>query len=360
MTQKNAEADKWYNKYEKIKGHEEKIKTVLDICSSNKPIEFYKYVDIFEIIDSDIQKGFMENENLSLYFEFLDKFMEQCPVAFSVDFMWYIREMIKWHVYKENYDKVHRLANYLIENPKEEPDIIFDIIDHLILNNCIDDASSLSEKYYRVLSDGKETLGGGIFEMAIIGSMLAISKCLQENSCNYDALIKILDKYGLGQEEKIIKKRVDILNKKIGYAEWQDDNLTKKEYIYLLTLEFAMYLNENYKLDYAVSLYLHILILNYLLETKQKIDVKLNHKITDEYIASYAGGMCSLSQSRAFGILVALNFFYDFLKSKCIIDNDTYSTSQKTLTKLNLDLLHAFENSIWRYNFALKYLYSKK
>jgi hypothetical protein len=302
----------------------------------------------------------MKNDDMKGYCNFLETIRTDHPGVFQLDTGWHIRDMVYTYIFTSQPERVKDAVEYLIKHPKEDPDIIADLLDVLTVNGFTEEAWKLLQFYYFFLKKGGQTIPAGINELSILSSIFIIAKHvhLPKGTYDYTTLKKDLAKFDYEQEEKYLSRRIKIISDDTyEYKKWSRDDLTGKngsENFYFLSLEFARHLIEK-----GMDMILAQLLQNYLLEYYDEADIgfslKFNKKKTDEYLALLAGFM-SLNQTRAFIVLCSLKLFYDFLKEREIVDDETYERAIKGITSLKEDLFKAFNTSMWKYRFAYKLL----
>ncbi|MFH1711119.1 MAG: hypothetical protein ABH840_02295 [Nanoarchaeota archaeon] len=336
--------DEWWERFEETDPVEGRIGLIKEVGDLKKPKEFYKSLEIGDAIFEHIEPSF--KENLSGYCSFLEALKDNYPIIFDLEAVWFVRWMIKYYIFCGKNNKIGSLVDYLVKNPKDDPDIIFDILDLLIINEDIDNAWKLFTNYYVFFNDSKSIIPSGMDELSVLGGVFIVSREKEEN------IKKELKRYNYQQKENILMERVKILRKKeyVNKA-WKKEDFQGKEKmlnLYFLSLEFARALKKKYNL--VTAHYLQHALYDYYYEMGMDNFV-FNEQKTDELLATYAG-MTSLSQTKAFVILCSIKLFYDFLKANSLIEGETYHDSLVGINNLSDSLHKAFEKDIWKYKFA--------
>jgi hypothetical protein len=270
------------------------------------------------------------------------------PEIFDTIADWAIKSLTKYYIFKKEPEKVKKVINHLIKNQKDDPDIIFEILDCLIINEYIQEAEDLIQSYYKFFEETKSMIPSGLFELTYLQSIFIISKTKKEN---IKEELKTID---YTQEEKILNKRIDILrNKEYKSQNWNLNDFKKKEKninLYFLTLEFGRALQKEH--NPVTAHYLQKTIYEYYAEIDIN-DFKFKKEKTEELLVSYIN-LFSIAVTRAFIIIYTIELFYKFLRKKNLINEEAFSSSIKDIKYLSEELNKKFKEEIWKYNFTKK------
>jgi hypothetical protein len=347
------EIDAWWKKFGSIKDPKQKIEMVKKACDK----EFYTGLDIGTAIFDYIRSDFMKNQDVKGYCDFLERLRTDHPGVFQLDTGWHIRDLVYTYIFTSQPERVRDAVEYLIKHPKEDPDIIADLLDVLIVNGFTEEAWKLLQFYYFFLKKGEQTIPAGIYELSVLSSIFIIAKYVHLPKYDFTALKKELTKFDYGQKEKYLFRRIKILSDDAyKYKKWSKDDLTGKsssKNLYFLSLEFARHLIKEKGMDMVLAQSLQNYLFVYYHEAG--FSLKFNKEKTDEYLALLAG-FVSLNQTRAFIVVCSLKLFYDFLKERKLVDNETYERAIKDINSLKEGLFKAFNDSMWKYKFAYKLL----
>ena len=345
--EEKKEIDMWWTEFKRSDVNK-KIELVIDICNLKKDKKFYEDFEIFDAIN-DIKGKLTENQESKKYLELLEEIKQDYPSCFNASVSWFIRDLI--YGYSEsNPEKIMDLIKYLIDNPDDNPDLIGELVDFLIIKGFLDGAKELLKFYYPFLKKMGSTIPLGLYELANILSFFVIaehSQCKTEEALNSikkdlsDLDIKLMDKL-------LVKKLAIILNKDYQYTKWKHVNLKNEKNFYTLTFEFTIYLWKN-KFNLVLAQFFQDCVLDYFLESKNSI-FKFDKKEAEECIASWCG-FISLRKTRAFAILYSLFLFYQFLFKMELIKELEYKIIKLDLEELKNKLFSAFEYEGEKYKY---------
>ncbi|MFH1637210.1 MAG: hypothetical protein ABIB71_02175 [Candidatus Woesearchaeota archaeon] len=352
------EVDQWWNRFNAAKGASQKAEAIRSVCRQNKGKDFYEELEIDEAIFDDVEPEFLKENNMPGYCAFLESLKDYFPDAFGSGASWHIRTLAYWHIFQSKPKKVKEDVEYLLNSPKDDADIIGDLLDILIANGFTEDAWKLLRSYYPFLKKSGKTIPWGIEELSKLSSFFLIHNHVNLKTGKYmlEPLKEELLRFDYKQEDKLLLQHLNIISSKdYCYRSWPlKDFKYTEDNLYILTYEFMRHLLDTKRADFVCAHLLQDCVLDYFLETEQRLDCP-NKEIADEYLASWCG-MLSLRQTKAFIILCGLILFYDFLHKRELISESTYSLAKDGLYDLRRMLSDAFKKGLWKYKFAEKLL----
>ncbi|MBU2638559.1 MAG: hypothetical protein KJ955_06295 [Nanoarchaeota archaeon] len=346
---KKSLTNEWWDEFEALEGIEPKIEAVKELCALKADKEFYKKIDIGEAVIriGDESKGSKES-----YHNLLDTLRKEHADIFDMDARWYIRDLIYYYISKEWRGDIKGLVEYLVKNPKEDADIICDLLDVLIVNGFTREAWRLLDFYYFFLREGGNTIDKGIFELSVLAGFFIIYKNvdLEGGTFSLEAIKKGLSRFDCEPKKEIISERLRIITSKEFHFAGNIQERRGKLGAYFLTCEFMRHLLDAKKTNFVCAHMLQEYMFRYISETKHDI-CDFNKEETGSYLGSFCS-LLSLGQTRAFIILCAMFLFYDFLYEKKLIEADAYTKTKNELNELKDGLFKAFEKSLWKYKFT--------
>jgi len=352
---KKSITDEWWEEFEALEGIEPKIQAVKELCVLKADKEFYNKIEIGDAI-LKIGEASKDGADMARYHALLEILKNEYPDIFDMDAKWYVRDLIYSYIYTQKRERVKGMAEYLLQNPGEDPDIIGDLLDILIVNGFTDEAWQLLNFYYFFLRDGGNTIDEGIFELSVLAGFFIIYKNVnpEDGSFNLKAIKDELARFDCKPKENILLERLRIIASKEFHYTTSLKERKGSDGIYFLTCEFMRHLLDTKKTDFVCAHLLQGCMFNYLSETKQDI-CNFKKEEANEYIASWCG-FISLRQAKAFIILCAMFLFYDFLYEKKLIGIEVYTKTKTELNELKDALFKAFEKSLRKYRFTEKLL----
>lgn len=355
--------NEWWDDFDKIKDNNGRIAAIRKIAGKGK--EFYQELDIGTAFFEYIQPEFQKNCDMNGYAGFLESIRADFPDMFAADASWHVRHLIKYYICSSQPGKTKEIIGYLINNPLgEQPDVIFDIMDFLIINGFTDDVWKILEVYYPIFDKSDKIIPAGVMELSILSSIFIINKNIGLNGeFDLGLIKKELEKFDYSQKGRYLMARLNILSKSnYVFRKWSRADFQGKkaaENLYYLTLEFARFLSTEKKIDANIAGFLQYCLENYLHETEISPGLEFNRQKADEYLVALVG-MFSLSRTRAFITLCSIRLFYEFLDERQIIDNSIYSQAMQDIEYLKECMFKAFKKEMWKYRFAEKYLGQQK
>ncbi len=342
------EAEMWWIEF-KRSNLDKKIQLVIDICNLKKDKDFYDDFEIYDAIN-DIKIGLTENQKSKEYLRLLEKIKQDYPSCFNVSVSLFIRDLIYGYS-KSNPEKVWELVKYLINNPDDDPDILGELVDFLIINGFLNAAKEILVFYYPFLKKTGNTTPIGLYELANILSFFIIAKhfqCKNEEEALNSIKKDFLDLNIKPDDKILIEKLAIVLNKNYQYIKWKPSNLKKINNLIILNLEFAKYLMEN-NFNPVLAQFFQDCSLNYFLESKKSI-LEFDKKEVEKCLASWCN-FFSVRTTRAFAILYSLFLFYKFIFKRKLISENKYKLIESDLEELKNKLFKALENESERYKY---------
>lgn len=335
----------WYNKIDNAEGIDEKILVLKEILKSGDHNE----IDILDALDSLPQK---DEEQTKKYNEFLEFIMDEHKEIFIENISWLSRDLIYWYSYTHHDDKIKQLVDLLIEYPKEDPDVILDIIDILMLYNYSNETLKLIEIYYKIFNEGSKMIASGLYELAIPASCCILDKYVNLENKRYDIdeIKKEMDKFKLEQKDEYLRRKLDVIvgKNKDSYELPEKRQLNHLDKYYF-TLTFIRFLIEEKGFKPSTSCFIHQLILDCFYESKSD-PINFNIKDIDKYIASWCG-IASIRITRSFGIISAFILYIKFLHKNEHIDNNKFKEYIQIFNDFASYLLKDSGKHSWKYSF---------
>lgn len=353
-----AEVKRWWDEFGRIRDLDGKIAAVLRVCALNREEEFYKELDIGSAILDCIQEDFIRKRDREGYCRFLESLRRNFPKVFNLNSGYHAEFLIRWYAFTTQAERLVDIINHLVEFPREEPDILIDLMDVLILNGFTEEAWKLIRSHYPVIRGGDETVPEGKHEIALLAGIFIIAKHAEEGAFDTERLKKDLDEFDLmPQNEERYMGRLEIMFSK-GYEcrEWPKGALRGNKAwknLPVLTGEFVRFLRERKGMNSVCAQLLESYILEYFLRTRPKPLFTFSKSATDEYLAELCSPF-SLSRTKAFIVLCDHILFYEFIHERKIIDEKTHTEAIEGLAALKGSMLNVFKNQLWEYAFVTK------
>lgn len=353
-----AEVKRWWDEFGRMRDLDGKIAAVRRVCALNREEEFYKELDIGSAILDCIQEDFIRKRDREGYCKFLESLRRDFPKVFNLDSGYHAGFLIRWYAFTSQAEHVADIISHLVEFPREDPDILIDLMDVLILNGFTDEAWKLIRSHYPVIRDGHETVPEGKHEIAVLAGIFIIAKHAEGGAFDTEKLKKDLTEFDLvPQDEEPYMRRLEIMfGKDHDYREWPKKGLLgtgARKNLPLLTGEFVRFLREQKGVNAVCAQLLESYMLEYFLRTRPKPIFKFSKSATDKYLAELCSPF-SLSRIKAFIVLCDLLLFYEFLHERKITDEKTYAEAIEDLATLKDSMLNVFKNQLWQYAFVTK------
>lgn len=354
-----------WESFKSTKGADDKVAMIKKICGMNKSVDFYKRLGISDAI-FNLEAVFIEEGNTEGYYNFLKFLMTEHPKIFNLDGQWYVRPLIYWYIFKGKSEEVRNAVKWFIENPREDPDIIGDVLDVLSMNGFPILARELLEVYYPLFKKGDKIVPWGLDELSEISGFFLIADHIGHNHGTSKPELKELEnnllRFDYEPDEKYFIKHIErVSGIRKDFKTWSKNDFRGEnlyENIYYLMLDFVRYLNHKRNIDLACAHMIQNYVYEYVrgdIDDGNRSIFRLRRDFADRYLGSLCG-FISLMQTRAFALLSGLRLFYEFLRDEGIITENTYVRAIKDIAYLKRHLYRAFKNELWKYEFAEKWL----
>lgn len=335
----------WYDKIDNVKSIDEKISVIKEILQSKSHDE----IDMLDALDSLPQKDLEQTQK---YNEFLEFIMNEYSEVFIENIAWLSRDLIYWYTYTKQKEKIRLIIEFLIKNPKEDPDVILDIIDVLMLNRCSQDVERLIKFYYNLFNGGNKIIPEGLRELAVIASCCILDNYvdLQKKEYKIKEIKNEMEKYELKQKEGYLRRKLNIITDKKEYFHGLSAGEISSIDKYYFTLPFIRFLIKEKNFSPSLSNFIQELIIECFYEKNQH-PINFDISKIDEYIASWCG-FASIRKTKSFGIICAFILYIEFLLKNKYIDDKKYNGYLCAFNKFASQLSQGFKHENWKYSFV--------
>lgn len=357
------EIEAWWNDFREAEDAPEMVEKIKEICALDRPIEFYEELDIGTALLEWLRDEFKNDENMEGFHRFLEFMRKEYPGILALQ-PFCTRSLLYHHISKNEDEEVRDTVRFLNEYPKEDPDIIFDLSDALIVNEFPRLAGEMLETYYPIFKEGNEIIPGGCTRVAERLSWIFIADHINNGFVTEEKHLRELEEKMAKFDFEYRKREylVEVIQKFSGKREkWSEKDFyggNKIENLYHLLWEFVYYLKDEKNIGLVCAQFLQNCAYQYFVDESNEENepiYKLVEENVDKYLYSWAAPL-SMRRIKAFAILSGLKLFYDFLRDRNLVEKGTYEQAMGIIASLKGYLWEVFKQELHKYPFAEKWI----
>lgn len=355
--------DQWYDEYEAASPRQqhELLKTAL---TQPIPIDYAEEVDLGSIL-IDAWDSLLSHNQVDQALELAGILEQQQPEFYQTEFHYFSDFLIQYHLFYNQADRLSHVLDQLKINCIRGIDQLIAALDDLCFYSATDPLLDLCRSVYQPVATSSELIGGteGDFGSIVIADLFeqAHQQLQQGETVDWEALAAEAEQYGFNNTPAI---RAEVEHNLTVELEGNSEFLKRfgrdrGSAIRQLMLGFCRHMSEQ-GMGFVTSQAIWSAILECLedrdLPKKQLAHPDSYFAITqqalDRSVARKIGGFLSLQQSKGFAILWGIPYFYGFLQTKQIIEDRIAQRAITAANALKPQLIQAFQNRLWRYDFV--------
>ncbi|KXA97557.1 hypothetical protein AKJ37_00965 [candidate division MSBL1 archaeon SCGC-AAA259I09] len=337
------EIKEWEGKISAAENADELREIIEGVCEEEKPPVFYRELGIGGVI-YESEAEFIEDGDREGYYDLLHSLKEERPDVFKLDLAWYVRDLIHWHILQGNHARVEEAANWLIGDPQEEPDLIFDLIDTLAMNGFPDLAREIAVTHYPVFKEGDSMTPGGLEELSTMCGYFSIARFIEK------------DETFLSEEFERLEEKLYELDFDPDKAPWFIDRISTypdhhgtwtidyfwgevhSENLQRLFLDFVGYLSQERGANPVEAFAMRLYAERYIHRewTTDLGDDEFFHQLSRTSVENHLERLLNppaAYPARAYGTLCALRLLYDFLEHEGLVGSNFHDQAMSIITE---------------------------
>lgn len=340
---REAIVDEWWKIYKELKTMDE-IKNHIESLLSENP-ELVTYFDVRELLYrlSDLC---IREKRTEEYVELLIRIRNEFPDLYKFRFPRLDRDIISYQLLTGRKDKIVEYLGYYREYPVHDPDVLFELLDLLMANNCQDIVRDfVLEIYHEVCASDGIINWHDILEIVFCCNSIPFLKS-DVSDAEISEWADRIKAVTIPLNEKMsdtgfLRDRVNlILN---DYFDWQVNDCKTIDDIFNrydeITFNFKGFLTKKKGMDWTAAHFFRKMVFLYLIHVipegkRPKQTFVFTKSLIDKTIGRTCSRLFFLNSTRVFGMLNGLYYFAEYLENTESISEQEKTFVQKWCAEL--------------------------
>ena len=359
-----TDPEQWCDAYDQV-SVKQRYEMLMEVFNQPLSPQLIQDVDLGTIL-VEMRDELDSNNLIELFLAFVTKFQQQQPQLYQEEYPYFDNLLVEYYLFRNDLAQVRTSLTRSIADSVSGIDFVLDVLEQLKFYGTTEIAVDLCRATYHNVQKSPQVLGGTETELADTVLMSLIEQAYQQlkNDIPFDGenLRTTATEY---YSQNTSEFEQEILGNLTAVIENNQDltidlkrNFEKD--LRTLSMAFSVYMIEKKQVNFITSQTIWTVVF-YFLEDRNLPRKNLtnpdkyftfNQQALDKYIGKLFGGLVSVRQAEAVGILWGIPYVYDFLFNKRVIGEKVYQQAIAITTALKVSLIQVLGRSLWKYDFV--------